>query len=197
MRIFYGLVFVAVVASLLFVSVPSASAQCLTGNITAELQTSGPFVGLWKYTLQLSWLTDQGLSNVTLNCGFGDCPEEACLETYAFDTPAGTSDGVPAPCDVDYEGEFNCMGNPSIGFDFPVIKWDALDTGNCEPGMSGTASLSFYTNLPPVTNGSMSVILVKNGLNICQETVTGMAPAICSVPSHSIDWGAIKAKYDE
>ncbi|NNE44873.1 MAG: hypothetical protein HKN12_11760, partial [Gemmatimonadetes bacterium] len=104
---------------LLFLIPLPAQSQCVSGTITAELQDSGPHAGLYKYTVDISWSTQQGLSNVTLDCGFGACPEGACAQTYAFDDPAGTSTGDNGSCVVNYLGEFNCSGNPSIGVTDP------------------------------------------------------------------------------
>ena len=66
MKAFYG-----IIASVLIGSASVANAQCVDGTISAELQTDGPHAGLYKYTVVMNWSTTQGLSNVTLDCGFG------------------------------------------------------------------------------------------------------------------------------
>ena len=189
-----------IIASLVFAVVvfpgSVASAQCVSGTITAELQGSGSFAGLYKYTIVITWDTPQGLSNVTLDCGFGECVQQACEQTFAFDSLAGTSDGEPEPCTAGYSGEFNCNGNPSVGVTDPIVKWAALN-GDCEPGRTGTATLCFYTNLPPNAGSEQPVFLVKNGQNVCQGQITGDCPVSpCTVPTRPSTWGAVKAIYN-
>lgn len=192
----------ALVAVFIALSATLAGAQCVTGNVTAEFQTSGPFNNLWKYTAVVTWDTNQGLSNVTLECGFGACPEQACAQTYLFDAPGGTSDGTtgppnPQPCVAEYVGEFNCGGNPSIGWTDPVIKWDAVN-GGCEPEKVGTATLCFYTNLGPSENSQLPIVLIKNGTSVCEGTLTGQCPAApCTVPVEETNWGQVKAGFEK
>ena len=201
MSLRYGFCAVALCAIFVVAGTSLVSAQCLSGNVTAELQTSGTYAGLWKYTATVTWDTPSGLSNLTLDCGFGACPDEACLQTYLFDTPAGTSDGKtttgpPASCVAEYSGEFNCSGNPSIGWMDPIIKWDALG-GGCEPGKTGTGSFSFYTNLGPRSDSQLPMVLIKNGQQVCSGTLTGQCPEPpCVVPVEPTSWGKIKADYD-
>jgi hypothetical protein len=181
----------------LMIAHPGAHAQCVSGTSTAELITTGPHAGLYKYTIDITWSTPQGLSNVTMDCGFGACPEESCTKIFEFDTPAGHSDGEPSGCLVDYAGEFNCSGNPSIGYTDPIIKWDALDMGGCEPGPTGSATLCFYTELGPFPATQSPVFLIKDGQNVCQGMIAGDCPAApCAVPVQESNWGAIKALYN-
>jgi len=187
-----------VLAFSLFLYAGTSSAQCVDGTVTAELMDAGPFAGLWKYTVDFTWDTPQGLSNVTLDCGFGACPEEVCDKTFAFDTPAGHSDGVPDPCTVEYAGEFNCDGNPSAGIDDPIVKWDAINTEDCEPGPTGTGTLCFYSELGPHPDAPLPIVIIKNGQNVCEGTIMGDCPiAPCLVPTDEITWGGVKGKYHQ
>jgi len=166
-------------------------AQCVDGTIACDLQVGGSYDGLYKYTVTLNWDTPQGLSNITMDCGFGECVDQVCLSTFLFDSPAGTSNGA---CIVRYEGEFNCQGNPSIGFTDPVIKWDAVS--ECEPGNMGTATLCFYTSLGPAPGTSAPLFLVKNGQNVCSGAIYGDCPAPpCIVSIEGTSWGAVKVRY--
>ena len=188
-------VFLFVSTIIMIASIASgAFAVCeISGTVTAELQTSGPFAGLYKYTSVLTWRTDQGLSNVTMDCGFGQCPEATCNQTFLFDDPAGFGDGEGG-CTMEFTGEFNCQGNPSIGFIDPAIKWDAV--GDCQPGKSGTVTLCFYTNLGPRADYVAPVFIIKNGGGVCRGTVTGDCPAApCVVPTAEMTWGQVKAKF--
>ena len=174
-----------------------AVSQCVTGTVSAEFKTTGPFAGLWKYTLDFSWDLPQGLSNVTLDCGIGHCGGEVCSQTYLFDTPSGTSTGVDGggnACVVDYAGEYNCLGNPSIGLSIPIVKWDALNN-LCEPGPVGSGTLCFFTLAPPHFDAKLPIVLIKNGQNLCYGMVFGACPIDCTVPIEESSWGEVKAKY--
>lgn len=176
--------------------VGSASAECVQGSVSAELQLGGPFVGLWKYTVEITWDTPQGLSNVTVDCGFEDCPEIACAQTWLFDDPAGHgTGGEPGDCEFDLVGEFNCEGNPSIGVDHPIIKWDAVDTEGCQASTTGSATLCFYTNVAPGP-GEMPVSLIKNGLNVCDGMLSGVCPLVCPLATEDSNWGKIKFLFE-
>jgi hypothetical protein len=182
-----------VALSLIVAIVPAVNAQCVTGTVTAELQTGGPYAGLFKYTAVLSWDTDKGLSNITIDCGFGQCPEAVCAETFLFDSPSGQSAGEGG-CNVHYYGEFNCQGNPSIDTMDPAIKWDAV--GDCQPDNTGTATIWFYSSLGPQPGTAAPVFLIKNGQNVCEGVLSGDCPAApCLVPAEDASWGQIKAKY--
>lgn len=171
-----------------------ANAQCLSGTVTAELQTTGPFSGLWKYCLNLTWDTPQGLSNVTFDCGLDACPGAACGAGWFFDDPAGTgTGGEPDSCDFEFTGEFNCNGNPSIGIDYPIIKWDAINDG-CEAGPTGMAMLCFYTAAAPQMPEAV-VVLIKNGQMVCEGTVTGACPMICPTPIEDATWSRVKSQF--
>lgn len=191
MRKCYRGVTALLAAGLIVLSAASVSAQCVSGSVEAEFQVSGPFAGLWKYTIDFSWDTAQGLSNVTLDCGFGECVNEACTAIWMFDTPAGTGPGDG--CTIEFDGEFNCSGNPSIGFTDPVLKWDAI--GECQPENMGSATLCAYTNIGPHPDSQLPIILIKNGQNVCEGEVTGDCPSPCTVPTEETTWGEMKALY--
>jgi len=170
-----------------------AQAQCVNGTITSEIQVGGPYDGLYKYTIAITWSTNKGLSHVTLDCNFGMCPAEACAADWYFDDPAGSGTvGIPVECEFDMVGEFNCDGDASIGLTDPVLKWDAIaDTTGCEPDREGTATMCFYTSVAPVQHET-PVVLVKNGQNVCQGTIVGACPLPCATPVQHSTWGRIK-----
>jgi hypothetical protein len=178
---------------------PTASAQCVTGSISADFMTEGPNAGEWKYTVVLGWDVQQGLSNVALFCNFG-C-SDVCAQSVTFDDPSGTGDGVinddtsvPGDCTVPFSGEFNCNGTPGQGINDPHIKWDALDMPDCEPGTSGSATLCFFTDLPPNPNGEAPVVILKNGLNVCEGMIEGDCPT-CPVAVEATNWSKLKGNY--
>lgn len=172
------------------------AARCLNGTVAATYQYDGPYRGLYLYTVTLEFMLEKGLSNVTVDLEFGDCIEYACSQTFLFPNPAGESAGEIANCPVTYTGEFNCSGNPSIDLTVPVVKWDVNMALGCEPGRTGIATLRFYSNLGPDPNRTVSLFLIKNGLNVCEGTLTGDIPVSpCSVPVQELNWGTIKSIY--
>ena len=189
----------ALLACSVILFAPAAFAQCVSGTITSQLETSGPFAGLWKYTLDITWDTPQGLSNVSLTCDF-DCGS-ICDAGWAFPDTAGTGAGivddensVPGDCDLPFVGEFNCSGNPSIGLMDPLVKWDALDGMGCEAGPQGSATLCFWVDLPPDPNSAAPIVLVKNGQNVCDGTIMGDCPQ-CPVGVDAFDWSQVKFQF--
>jgi hypothetical protein len=186
-------------AVVLFLSVAASpvAARCLDGTATAAYQYEGPYRGLFLYTVTLEFMLEQGLSNVTLDLEFGSCIEYACTQTFLFPDPAGESAGEIANCPVTYLGEFNCSGNPSIDLEVPVVKWDVNTASGCEPGRTGIATLRFYSNLGPDPNRTVSLFLIKNGLEVCEGTLTGDIPiSPCAVPVQELNWGTIKSMYE-
>jgi hypothetical protein len=179
----------------LFVTPFTASAQCVSGTISSELQLSGPYAGLYKYTIEITWDSPQGLSNITLDCGYDCAPTLACQQQHEFDNPAGYSDGEPAVCQVDYVGEFNCNGNPSIGITYPIVKWNAVYSGGCEPGATGSGTFWFYTIIAPTPDSPLPIIIEKNGQNVCDGIVLGDCPTLCTVPVEDASWGEVKSHY--
>lgn len=179
---------------------PAAHAQCVTGSISAELETSGPFDGLWKYTVDITWEIPQGLSNVAIQCGF-DCATAICDAGWAFADTSGTGDGVtndetsvPGDCTVPFVGEFDCKGVPQLGLDGPTIKWDALDFPECESGTTGSATLCFWIDLPPEPESEAPIVVIKNGLNVCEGMLVGDCPS-CPVGVEAIDWSKVKVQF--
>ena len=177
---------------------PATFAQCVDGTISSQLMTSGPFTGLWKYTMQVTWDLPQGLSNVALQCNFA-CGNAICNSAWSFDTPSGTGDGIasdegtPGECTVPFAGEFLCSGNAQMNLVGPTIKWDALDSPECEAGTTGSATLCFYIDRPPDT-GTSPVILIKNGQQVCSGTIQGDCPS-CPVAVDATDWSKVKWLY--
>lgn len=173
------------------------SSRCLEGTSVAAYQNDGPWRGFYLYTIELTFMLEKGLSNVTLKLNVDDCPELACQQYFFFPDPAGEMGGEDVYCPVPFKGEFNCTGNPSIGLNGPVVKWDAEYAENCEPGKTGTIRLYFYTNVGPDPESKMPFFLIKNGLNVCEGYLIGDTPGpACIVPAQESNWGAIKTLYE-
>jgi len=171
-------------------------ARCLEGTSVATYQTDGPYKGYYLYTIELTFMLEKGLSNVTLKLNVDDCPELACQQLFFFPDPAGRMSGASADCPVPFFGEYNCRGNPSIDLVGPVVKWDAGVAGDCEPGKWGSVTLYFYTNVGPDPKVQMPFFLIKNGQEVCEGFLVGDTPGpACMVPSHDTTWGSVKSIY--
>jgi hypothetical protein len=180
----------------LFWSSPVA-ARCLEGTSIAAYQYAGPFRGFYLYTIELHFVLEKGLSNVSLKLNVEDCPELACQQLFYFPDPAGTLSDAETLCPRAFIGEYNCKGNPSIDLVGPVVKWDAVSSGGCVPGKTGTVTLYFYTNIGPDPDSRMPFFLIKNGLLVCEGHLVGDTPGpACMVPVDGTSWGAIKAIYE-
>jgi len=187
---------------------PAHAEDCISGGISAQMESTGPYAGLYKYTIEVSWSSDRGLSHITLDLGLGQCPELACSSLWIFPDPAGTGTGGEGDgdaikrggrndddesggdCQIRFQGEFNCKGDPSIDYPQPVLKWDVVG-GGCEAGKTGTATLCFYTDIPP-SNGFAPTVFNKNGRGVCSGTLEGPIPVICPVSTQPTAWSRIK-----
>ena len=190
-----SLIFLPCLALVALATPLATRAQCVTGEMTSELLTEGPRAGLYKYTLSIAWDTPQGLSHVTLDCGFENCPTEACATEWFFDEPAGHGyGGSPDECEFVFDGYFNCEGDPSIGVDQPIIKWDAVDSDTCQADNMGSAVLCFYTHVGPVMH-QVPIVIVKNGKEVCTGEIAGACPLPCATPVENMTWGTIKLEF--
>lgn len=193
------------VFSLALIAPPALADECLTldGTLTAEITDDPEFEGLYKYTLVVNWDTGgQALSHLDiLFMEFVTC-ECVCDEvTILFGDPAGTSDGSPngdppPSCEVAYDGDWVCMGDPSLpeGMQGPAIKWDAIN-GDCEPTPAGTGTFCFYTPLAPA-GSDMHELIVKYGQNDCTGDLMGQGPGCpCAVPMRVRTWGEVKRDF--
>jgi hypothetical protein len=174
-----------------------ANDVCVVGTVTVSQPNDPGFEGLYKYCVTATWDVGQfGLSHIDFFLELENC-ECACEEgVVQFPTPAGTSDGVPEPCTVEYAGEYLCMGDPTVPEDMngPAVKYDAIP-GECEPGSTGTGTWCFYSPFPPAP-ASTHTSAIKHGGEICYGVVTGSLPMCdCSTPTHHSTFGRIKVSY--
>lgn len=182
-------------------SVP-ASAQCyIGGNITAEESDSD--LGDWCYTLEVMWDTGDQTSlshlNLVIDLPTGTCECYEVVEAISFGYPAGSSDGYPDGCMVDYEAWIECNGDPSIPIEGILIKWEPLYDESCEPGPTGTGYFMFYSDYSPVpVDESLPVVVEKNAGQYCEGTVTGVFPGLpCNpVSAEATTWSQLKSLYE-
>jgi hypothetical protein len=180
-----------------------ATAACeLTADIAAARNTADPSLGKWSYTMTVVWETGSpyGLSHLTLwvdeaNVG---CTCSELMEALSWSDPLGSSTGTPGDCTVDYYGELNCDGDPSLGILGNVFKFEPYEAEGCEPGTAGTATLVFHSDFPPVGIGMVNLFLQdKHGQLACSGGVTGVFPGLpCDpTPASRGSWGLLKERY--
>ena len=193
-------------AALLFLTGPRAHAQtvqCPVLNATskADYLTSGPFIGTYRYTIQLTW--DVGRhdpSHVDVVVGLTNCACTCDPRLFRFAAPAGTSTGVNASgaCAVPYAGLYACKGDPSIknATTGSAVKFQPDET-LCATDEAGTGTFVFYSPLPPsAIEMYPNAIAIKHGLDTCWGPIVGVLPICdCSVPSREVTWGMMKSVY--
>ena len=178
---------------------PTSAAVCVVGTVEVTQPNDPGFEGLYKYCVTATWAVEQfGLSHIDFFLELENC-ECACEEgVILFPTPAGSSDGEPAPCVVEYDGEYLCMGDPTVPEDMngPAVKYNALEGDDgCEPGIAGTGTWCFYSPFPPAPP-STHTSAIKHGQEVCYGVVTGSLPMCdCSTPTHHSTFGRLKVHY--
>jgi hypothetical protein len=173
----------------------------LNATSTAEYQLTGPYVGNWRYTIQVAW--DVGRhdpSHVDVIIGLTQCQCRCDARLFKFPSPAGTSTGVNASgaCTVPYAGLYACKGDPSIkdATTGSAVKFQP-DESACSTDESGSGTFVFYSPLPPgAPEHYLDAVAVKHGLDTCWGEIVGVLPICdCSVPSEDLSWGRMKSIY--
>ena len=186
----------------------NVAAPCAQGdmNIVATFPNDTGFENMWKYTISGSWDTGapNGLSHISFIFAL-DCPC-ACeiVDLVQFDSPAGTATGTDSlggPCTVEFEGLFNCDGDPTISNTLPAVKFEAPEGQDCEMGETGSGTWCFYTFLSPLPDSSYSeAVVVKFGTNECTGSLIGALPDCgdCeTIPVENKTWGGVKLDYGD
>ncbi len=193
------------ILALLALLVAPAGAECfIGGTITAAPNDGDPGLGLWCYTLDVTWDTDSQTSlshlDLIVDGPGGTCGCSDIADAINFAYPAGSSDGYPDGCDVDYEAFLECDGDPSIPIEGILFKWEPLDMpGGCEPGPVGTGQFVFYSDYEPVAvDDTLPLVAEKNSGEHCEGTVSGVFPGLeCNpVSSEASSWTDVKGLYD-
>jgi hypothetical protein len=191
-----------IAATALLVAVPALADDCITGTVSATETPANS--GVWKYCISFSYditALNHSPSHFSLLVGvLSECSCVCDLGVIWFDTPAGSStgSGENGPCTVDYDGVFDCTGDPTLPGDLgPTLKWEVPAEPTCEPDLTGTGTLCFYSVLQPGATPSSTSMAIKLGQQVCYGSVTGLLPACegCPVRTDSKSWGAIKALY--
>ena len=187
--------------------VSTASAQThepcpvLTATSTSVFQLSGPYVGTWRYEIQLAW--DVGRhdpGHIDVIVGLTNCQCTCDARLFKFASPAGTSSGVGASgaCTVPYAGVYACKGDPSIkdATTGSAVKFEP-DEAVCTTAEAGTGTFVFYSPLPPsAPEHYVDAIAIKHGPDTCWGKIVGSLPICdCSVPTTEVTWGRMKGIY--
>jgi len=179
-----------------------AAAQCDIGGTITASATNMPGQPAWTYTMEISWDTgtQYALSHMDLlmDTAAGTCTCADFVDAISWDDPIGYSTGDPN-CTVDYEGNLECNGDPSIpGVDNILLKFEPIGGTGCEPGTSGTATFVFYSDLPPAPIDEDILSLVdKFAGNSCFGSLSGDFPSMSCDPvsTDTMPWGNIKGLY--
>lgn len=188
--------------ALVCLPVSARSDDCLSGTVTA--QETAPGSGVWKYCVSLTYdVTSLGTSPSHFSLILAAISECGCAcdpGVFGFETPAGTSPGTDQvtglPCTVEYQGVFECGGDPTLpSIPGLALKWEVPPGTSCEPDVTGTGTFCFLSLLPPGA-ASSATAAIKLGQGSCSGTVTGTFPLCnCPTPVRPGTWGRLKSLY--
>ncbi|MFC1799942.1 hypothetical protein ACFL2Z_03420 [Candidatus Eisenbacteria bacterium] len=188
-------------ATLLIVmfAVVTAHAQTdyIGGDATAIRITEPGLEGYWKYCVTINWDTSQysegarGQSHVSIVLGLEECLGYCGDACFMFPDTVGVSDGVDG-CEVYYYAEFNIGGDPTLPPTTTTVKFEPYPA-DCEPDVSGTASVCFYSMFPPrIADSNPGSLWIKFGQFVEEGLITGMLPSCRTAATEESSWGSIK-----
>jgi len=175
----------------------SANPDCwATGS--AWMSTDPGYEGYWKYCYEFSWSgLPHGLSHVDVFLMLDDCSCVCAPGYFAFADTVGSGPGDNGgPCTVYYHGFFECYGDPIMGVDTPLIKFEYYEN-DCEPETDGWAYLCFYSVAAPIPAGTYDdAVGIKFGTDTDMGRLDGVLPS-CDAASgtDATSWGNVKALY--
>ena len=185
---------------MLAASGPVAANPDVWATGTAEFTTDPGFEGYWKYCYEVSWIgLPHGVSHIdVLLWMVEDCPCLCSQGYFAFADTVGSGPGTPNGelCVVYYYGFFECDGDPSVGLETPVVKFEPFDD-HCEPDVEGWAYLCFYSVAEPIQIGPADCVGIKFAGEFAVGNLTGVVPG-CDTAHSSVEntvWGKIKTLY--
>ena len=176
-----------------------ALAACsISGTITAS-PNPDPLGPAWVYTAVINWDTGSqyALSHMGLwlDVAGGNCSCQDFQQAISFGSPIGTSG---TSCLVDYYGELNCQGDPSIpGVAGIVLKLEPVEDV-CEAGVMGQGTFVFTSNLGPAAIDEDALTLEdKFSTRYCFGSLSGDFPSMPCNPVSTDDesWGAVKGMF--
>jgi hypothetical protein len=186
--------------ALSFFTILSAGASFATtsisGTSTAELITSGPKDGMWKYDITFQWASETPVYQITYDLGLAACPC-VCLDVFDFDFPAGATPGNRGDCMSFLNGKFSCDGDYWVGLTTPVVDWWPY-TSACRPVGSGEGTLTMYSDLRPKTVTDAEHLYLRSGPVFVKGKISGQVPSCLGCGGVAVEettWGSIKSVY--
>jgi hypothetical protein len=177
-----------------------AQTDYIGGNATATRMTEPGLEGYWQYCITINWSTSEypdgahGQSHVTMVLGLEDCLALCGESCFMFPDTVGVSDGE-GDCDVYYYAELDFSGDPTIPPMTSTLKFEPYPA-ECEPDVSGTASVCFYSVFPPrIVDSNPGALWIKFGLFTEEGFITGQLPSCRTAATEESTWGGIKSLY--
>jgi len=175
-------------------------AKCyIGGEITAE-RNHNPLYPDWKYTAVIEWdtVSRYALSHldILIDVAEGNCRCTDVAPEIVWWGVSGQAVGEN-DCVVEFETELNCNGDPSIGLEGILLKFEPIEM-ECEPGTIGTATLFFFSDREPAPIDEEVLLLFdKFGQLTCSGYLSGVFPALpCDpVDAEGMSWDTIKGLF--
>ncbi len=196
------LIMISLTALVLLMGAQAVMAECFINGTISASDNPDPEGPTWMYTMVITWDTGNNFSlshaNLLMDAEGGTCLCQDFLQAVSWDDPIGSSDGYPGGCTVDYQGFLECGGDPSIpDVEGILLKFEPIG-GGCEPGPTGTATFTFFSNLPPSPiDDSVLSVVDKHARQSCLGYLTGDFPAMSCDPVGNEDssWGQMKGMF--
>jgi hypothetical protein len=188
---------VAVVMILSAAFAVQAQTDYIGGNATAIRITEPGLEGYWKYCINIDWDVSQysdgahGQSHVSIVLGLEECLAYCGEACFSLPDTVGVSDGEGG-CQVYYYAELDLFGDPTIPPAVSTLKFEPYPAA-CEPDVSGTASVCFYSLFPPrVADSNPGSLWIKFGQFTEEGFITGRLPSCSTAATENSSWGGIK-----
>jgi hypothetical protein len=191
------IVSVAVLTVILAAVAANAQSDYIGGSASATRITEPGFEGYWKYCINISWNTSQywggayGQSHLSIVLGLEECLGFCGESCFTLPDTVGVSDGVEG-CNVYYYGELDLQGDPTIPSATVALKFEPYPS-ECEPDVSGTASVCFYSIFPPrIADSDPGSLWIKFGQFVEEGFITGSLPSCRTAATEESSWSSIK-----
>ncbi|MBU0742649.1 hypothetical protein KKG45_03090 [bacterium] len=188
------------IAILLVATSAAADDALLYGTImAAAARPDAP--GDWRYEMRVTWENNSpfALSHFNLKLDDGtNCNDEDIRSYLIWNSPAGVARCFGVNAAIYFDAVLEMGGDPSLGIDVPLIKYEPNDMSEIRPGPNGVGVFVFWSNLPPWPIDRPNVLLSeKFGQLHSFGQMDGVFPALPCDPiaTDQSSWGAVKAGY--
>ena len=186
-----------ILAILLVAFTAQAQTDYIGGSATATRISEPGLEGYWKYCMTINWDTSQypdgarGQSHMSIVLGLEECLGYCGESCFMFPDTVGVSDDVDG-CSVYYYAELDLKGDSTIPPATSTLKFEPY-SADCEPGVTGTASVCFYSIFPPrVADYLPGSIWIKFGQFVEEGIITGSLPGCRTAATENSSWSGIK-----